>query len=79
MSHISREIKDYKLILCMKKRIKKILVANRSEIATRVIRAAHELDIESVAIFSEEDRLALHRFKAHEAYQIGAGKSPVEA
>ncbi|MEX2353654.1 MAG: pyruvate carboxylase, partial [Gammaproteobacteria bacterium] len=62
-----------------KTKITKILVANRSEIAIRVIRAAHELDIESVAIYSEEDRLALHRFKAHEAYQVGVGKSAVEA
>ena len=59
--------------------IKKILVANRSEIAIRIIRAVHEMELRSVAIFSEEDRLALHRFKAHEAYQVGAGKSPVEA
>ncbi len=64
----------------MKKfRIKKVLVANRSEIAIRIIRAAHEMDVKSVAVFSEEDRLALHRFKANEAYQVGAGKSPVEA
>lgn len=62
-----------------KKTIKKILVANRSEIAIRIIRAAYELDIASVAIYSEEDRLAIHRFKAHEAYQVGAGKGPVEA
>ena len=58
---------------------RKLLVANRSEIAIRVIRAAYELDIETVAVFSGEDRLSLHRFKAHEAYQVGAGKSPVEA
>ncbi len=62
-----------------KQTIKKILVANRSEIAIRIIRAAYELDIASVAIYSEEDRLALHRFKAHEAYRVGAGKGPVEA
>ena len=59
--------------------IKKILVANRSEIAIRIIRAVHEMELRSVAIFSEEDRLALHRFKAHEAYEVGVGKSPVEA
>ena len=57
----------------------KILVANRSEIAIRIMRAIHELNQRSVAIFSADDRLALHRFKAHEAYQVGAGKSPVEA
>ncbi len=51
--------------------IKKILVANRSEIAIRVFRAATELRMGTVAVFSEEDKLALHRFKADEAYQIG--------
>jgi pyruvate carboxylase len=51
--------------------IKKILVANRSEIAIRVFRAATELGMGTVAVFSEEDKLALHRFKADEAYQIG--------
>jgi len=45
--------------------IKKILVANRSGIAIRIIRAAYEPDIASVSIYSDEDRLALHRFKAH--------------
>ena len=53
--------------------IKKILVANRSEIAIRVFRAANELGIKTVAIWAEEDKLALHRFKADEAYQIGKG------
>ena len=53
--------------------IKKILVANRSEIAIRVFRAANELGIRTVAIWAEEDKLALHRFKADEAYQIGKG------
>jgi len=57
----------------------KILVANRGEIAIRVMRAASELRIPAVSIFSEEDRLALHRFKAEEAYQVGRGKTPVEA
>ena len=59
--------------------IRKLLVANRSEIAIRVCRTAHELGIRTVAIYSQEDRLALHRFKADEAYLIGAGKGPVEA
>ncbi|AKR57433.1 Pyruvate carboxylase [Devosia sp. H5989] len=59
--------------------IKKILVANRSEIAIRVFRAANELDIKTVAVYAEEDKLALHRFKADEAYLIGKGKGPVEA
>ncbi len=59
--------------------IKKILVANRSEIAIRVFRAANELGMKTVACFAEEDKLALHRFKADEAYLIGKGKGPVEA
>ena len=59
--------------------IRKILVANRSEIAIRVFRAANELGIGTVAVFSEEDKLALHRFKADEAYQIGKGMGPIEA
>jgi pyruvate carboxylase len=53
--------------------IQKILVANRSEIAIRVFRAANELDIKTVAIWAEEDKLALHRFKADESYQVGRG------
>ncbi|MBK0400940.1 pyruvate carboxylase [Limibaculum sp. M0105] len=57
----------------------KILVANRGEIAIRVLRAANELGKRTVAIFAEEDKLALHRFKADEAYQVGAGKGPVAA
>src|SRR6202022_3600903 len=61
------------------KPIRKLLAANRSEIAIRIFRAAHELGLRPVAIYSQEDRLALHRFKADEAYLIGAGKGPVEA
>ena len=61
------------------KKIKKLLVANRSEIAIRVCRAANELSIRTVAIYSHEDRFALHRFKADEAYMIGSGKEPVKA
>jgi len=61
------------------KPIHKLLAANRSEIAIRIFRAANELGLRTVAIYSHEDRLALHRFKADEAYQIGAGKGPVEA
>jgi pyruvate carboxylase len=65
--------------------IRKILVANRSEIAIRVFRAANELGIRTVAVFSEEDKLALHRFKSDEAYLIGHGPhlekplGPIEA
>lgn len=60
-------------------RIKKILVANRGEIAIRIFRACHELGIRTVAIYSEEDKKSLFRTKAQEAYLIGKGKGPVEA
>jgi pyruvate carboxylase len=59
--------------------IRKILVANRSEIAIRVFRAANELGLKTVAVFAEEDKLALHRFKADEAYQVGKGLGPLAA
>ncbi|MGC1618848.1 MAG: pyruvate carboxylase [Candidatus Acidiferrum sp.] len=59
--------------------IRKLLAANRSEIAIRIFRAATELGLRTVGIYSQEDRLALHRFKADEAYQVGVGKGPVEA
>jgi pyruvate carboxylase len=59
--------------------IRRLMVANRSEIAIRVFRAANELGIATIAVFSEEDKLALHRFKADEAYQIGRGMGPIEA
>ncbi len=61
------------------KKIRSILVANRSEIAIRVFRAASEMNIRTVGIYAHEDRLALHRFKADEAYQVGAGKKPIQA
>jgi len=61
------------------KNFKKILVANRSEIAIRVLRAANEMGKKTVAVYVAEDRLALHRFKADEAYQIGEGLGPVKA
>ena len=60
-------------------RVKRILIANRGEIAIRVIRAAKEMGIGTVGIFSEEDRLALHRFKPDQSYQVGIGRGPVEA
>jgi pyruvate carboxylase len=60
-------------------RIRRLLVANRSEITIRVFRAATELGIRTVAIYAEEDKLSLHRFKADEAYQVGVGKGPLEA
>jgi pyruvate carboxylase len=59
--------------------IKTLLIANRGEIAIRVMRAAAELGIRTVAVFSHEDRFSLHRTKADESYLVGAGKSPVDA
>lgn len=59
--------------------IKSLLIANRSEIAIRVMRAAAEMDIRTVAVYSKEDRLALHRFKADESYLVGEGKKPLAA
>jgi pyruvate carboxylase len=61
------------------KKFKRVLVANRGEIAIRIFRACHELGIRTVAIYTEEDKFALFRTKAHEAYQIGKNKGPVEA
>ncbi len=58
---------------------KKILIANRGEIAIRIMRAANELGKKTVAIYAEEDKLGLHRYKADEAYLIGKGMSPVGA
>jgi len=58
---------------------KKILVANRGEIAIRIMRAANEMGKKTVAVFAEEDKLGLHRFKADEAYRIGEGLGPVAA
>ncbi|CAM9288801.1 MULTISPECIES: pyruvate carboxylase [Acinetobacter] len=63
----------------MIKPIQKILIANRGEIAIRVMRAASEMGIRTVAIYAEEDKFALHRFKSDEAYQVGAGKKPIAA
>ncbi|NMM48647.1 pyruvate carboxylase [Marinigracilibium pacificum] len=59
-------------------KIQKILVANRGEIAIRVFRAASELSIRTVAIFTFEDRYSLHRYKADEAYQVGADDDPLK-
>ena len=58
---------------------KKILIANRGEIAIRVMRAANEMGKATVAVYAEEDKLGLHRFKADEAYRIGEGMGPVAA
>jgi pyruvate carboxylase len=59
--------------------IRKLLVANRSEIAIRVFRTAHELGIRTVAVYTHEDRFALHRFKADEAYFIGKPGEPIRS
>jgi pyruvate carboxylase len=60
-------------------RIRSLLVANRGEIAIRVMRAANELGVRTIAIYSQEDRFSLHRTKADEAYLVGRGKPPVDA
>ncbi len=62
-----------------RKHIRSLLVANRSEIAIRVMRAASELGIRTVGIYANEDRLALHRAKADESYLVGVGKKPIQA
>lgn len=58
--------------------IKKLLIANRGEIAIRICRAASELNIQTVAIYTYEDRYSLHRYKADEAYQIGEDNDPLK-
>lgn len=60
-------------------KINKLLVANRGEIAIRIFRACTELDITTVAIYSNEDKGALHRYKADEAYLVGEDLSPTES
>ncbi len=59
-------------------KIKKLLVANRGEIAIRCLRAASELEIKTVAVYTYEDRYSLHRYKADEAYQIGHDSDPLK-
>src|SRR3982074_782179 len=69
----------FKVKTSMPQRIRSLLVANRGEIAIRVMRAASELGIRTVAIYSQEDRFSLHRTKSDEAYLVGRNKGPVEA
>jgi pyruvate carboxylase len=59
--------------------VKKLMAANRSEIAVRIFRAGTELGLRTVAVFAQEDRFCIHRYKADESYLIGAGKGPVAA
>src|SRR5262245_5382981 len=61
----------------LKRSFNKLMVANRSEIAIRIFRAATELGLRTVAIYAQEDRLSVHRFKADEAYLVGEDKGPV--
>ncbi len=61
------------------KKFRKVMAANRGEIAIRIFRACTELGISTVAIYSEEDKLSLHRYKADEAYLVGKGKGPIDA
>jgi len=63
----------------MKKEIKKVLVANRGEIAIRIFRACHDMNLNTVAIYSKEDKYTLFRTKADEAYLVGENKSPLGA
>ena len=60
-------------------KFRKVMAANRGEIAIRIFRACTELGIGTVAIYSDEDKLSLHRYKADEAYLIGSGKGPIDA
>lgn len=59
--------------------IAKLMAANRSEIAVRIFRAGTELSLRTVAIYAQEDRFSIHRYKADESYQVGRGKGPVAA
>jgi pyruvate carboxylase len=63
----------------LNRQLRSVLIANRGEIAIRVMRAATEMGLRTVAVYSHEDRFALHRFKADEAYLIGEGQKPIAA
>ena len=62
----------------MVQKFNKILVANRGEIAIRILRAASELGIRTLAVFTHEDRYSPHRYKADEAYQVGEDDDPLK-
>jgi len=79
LSSVNQIIDSNKSENCEIKPIKKVLVANRGEIATRVFRACTELGINTVAIYSEQDTGHMHRQKADESYLVGKGLAPVEA
>ncbi len=59
--------------------MQKVLVANRGEIAIRIFRACEELGLKTVGIYAKEDSLSIHRFKAQESFQVGAGREPIAA
>ena len=59
-------------------KIKKVLVANRGEIAIRIFRACTEINVKTVCVYTFEDRYSLHRYKADESYQIGEDKAPLK-
>ena len=59
-------------------KIKKVLVANRGEIAIRIFRACTEINVKTVGVYTYEDRYSLHRYKADESYQIGADNEPLK-
>ena len=61
------------------RQFQKLLAANRSEIAIRIFRAANEMRLRTVAVYAQEDRFCMHRFKADESYLVGKGKGPVAA
>ncbi|MFO1445765.1 pyruvate carboxylase [Bacillus sp. Bva_UNVM-123] len=77
-SFYREKLKEFGVFL-LSRRINKVLVANRGEIAIRVFRACTELNIRTVAIYSKEDSSSFHRYKADEAYLVGEGKKPIDA
>jgi len=76
---LGRQVKRWYETVHKKREIKKLMAANRGEIAIRIFRAAHELGIRTVAIYSKEDVRSMHRYKADEAYQIAGENTPVGA